>query len=261
MTVADQLIAWGIRFSQVSYTIRFRFNSVTEDLRFAATGTDLSPTTDYFVIGDGQSNDLIDLLEKALEDHTQSPSLVGTLQSTWVVRIAETIGSTNMQLLWDHANTTLDKAIFGFAGDTAETFPLDGTLLPQTLWRPEKPEMNGRGKEQSVIAGGIVTASGAQRTSYFGAGPDQRKLRFERLSPSKAKKSSVSATEPFGSIEDAWKLSMARGQRFRVYDDETNLATNAYEEYRAQPTSGKIWEPDPQYPSGLYATEFMGRAV
>lgn len=238
----NALIAWGIRFAATSYVLRFTYNSITEDLTFPATGS-LDPTQDYFMAGDGQADDLMQMLEDCLNSHSSGPSMNVPFTGAWKVRPANLI---TMQILWDHANTTLDKAIWGFEGDTASGVAASSENVPQGLWRPQKAiAFDGRDR-QPIVGGQAQSVSGKLYTVRIATPKKEREIDFRNVLQGRALDEYAASDDPTGAFEYAWTNSISLGRTFRVYPDEDTRTSSSYTSYRIADLSDPM-EVSPQW--------------
>lgn len=228
------LLAHPIVFAAGSYVLRVTFNFVTQNRTLTVT-----PGRYYWTTGDGQADgatsggvgDLLALLQATINSHTESPNCTVSLVDHRVV-IAVPAGLINV--LWVHANTTLDRSIFGFTATTGLVGSATGAHLPRGLWRPRHPVSEPDTRDRRVSNGGISeTLSGRYRVSDFGASVRERSLAFRLLNRAVALDEYAAAPEPFGTFEQAWE-SMRLGRPFRLYPDETQLGSSAYTLYRTR---------------------------
>lgn len=228
----DALIAWGIRFAATSYNLVVVANSNSVTVRFPNTGTDLSPTTDYYVTGDGQSDDVVSLLATAIQaQHGDISSVVGSVTSGFRVSFNADV---SFDLQWANGSTTLVDDTFGFDGTTGAGDPHTGTLLPHGIWRPQRPIAIDSRDRQPVVGGVAQSLNGDIRVSSFGSPYKERETSFIYLPQERVLTEYASATEPTGAFEYGWVNSIAKGRSFRLYGDETDLdqGSSAYTTYR-----------------------------
>ncbi len=225
MAIPNPAIFWGIRFSASSYVLRVEVDGGTpENLTFPAAGT-LDPATDYYMSGDGTAQDLVAMLEACIETHSLVTNATASLLTSFRVQTEINAGGTNMQVLWDNAATTLEKAVFGFLADTANEPAHIATNLPQGIWRPQSPLGSDTEDERPKLGGQTRSLSGAQRTSDFGAGKAERDVGWVLLTKPRVRTSGALSTEPKGPLEEAWHDSLKLGRTFRFCEDETDPAT------------------------------------
>ena len=224
----DSLIGWGIRFTATSYVLRVTANATTENLTFPAAGS-LSTTSDYYVTGDGQSDDLVTILAACIASHSQIATCTGTLTSFRVVMNAD----VQFNLLWSNGSTTLDETIFGWTNsDTGLGDPLTAPNLPQGLWRPQRPINFDSRDRQPIVSGMAQSISGAVRVSDFGTPLKERDVNWVYLPQTRILTEYVDATEPYGSFEYAWLNSIRLGRVTRLYEDEDTINSSSYTAYR-----------------------------
>ena len=225
------LFMWGLRFD-AQPVLRVDVNGAGAEDVTLATSTD----TDYFMSGDGQADDLLEVLETAIESHSVGPTCAGTLTAAFKAQTAVTGLGVNHQLLWSHANTTADPLMFGYtAVDTSAAATLASSNEPQGLWRPGRKLSHPDERDRQVTLGGVSRSmSGAVRVSNFGSTKKERDLTVRRFLRKYAKDTYADATAPYNTFESAWFRSMSLGRAFRVYEDETDLSTSAYTTYRVR---------------------------
>lgn len=229
--VANAMLAWPVSFAAASYVLRVSIDGSAQDLTFSVT-----PGRFYWSVGDGQADadgglggvgDLLRVLETCIETHSAGPTVVCTLDDTtnWRLRVALTGGGSTIQLLWSHANTTLDDAVFGFNGDTSAASAVVSSSMPQGLWRPRQPVWND-GRPQRPMVGGVArTLTGASRVSDFGTMDLERNLYWGRLAQSLALDEYAESGALTGTFEYAWLNAIGLGRPFRFYEDEMTHAT------------------------------------
>lgn len=152
-------------------TIRFVEGSTTTDVTLAEG--------DWFLRGDGASDDLCAKLKTALESNADAANNTYTVSvafsvdpaaPTAVITITRATGAGSFSILWSHANTTFDPLIIGHEEtDTAHDGTAKaGTLSPMSIWvssdivaesEPEEEydvtvEMPGPGRLRGVRTGG-----------------------------------------------------------------------------------------------------------
>lgn len=241
MPLNNAMILWPIRFAATTYVLRATVASVSESLTFPSSGV-LTVGRNYWLSGDGQADadgglggvgDLITMLATTLTSHSAPATFTGTLGATFRTFLQASTGSFTPE--WNHAATTLDEAIFGFTNTTPlADVSQAGTLLPQGIWRPNRP-VSFDSRERQPIVGGVARAlSGLQRTSALALPLKERELGFSNLLQRYVLQEYEDTTEPFGSFEEAWINSMRSGIAWRYYPDETLHTTIAhYGLYRA----------------------------
>lgn len=132
------LLGWpallgAIVIDSTNKTIRVIENGVTEDLNLVE-GT-------YYLRGDGASGDFCPALETCLATHTGGNTYSVLLeldpddaQRTARVTITRS-GANAFSILFNHANTTFDEALIGYAdAATASGSSCTGTLSPTATW-------------------------------------------------------------------------------------------------------------------------------
>lgn len=228
----NALIAWPVVFSAGSYVLRVSISGVAADCTFTVTADRY-----YWSAGDGQADastlggvgDLLEALETCIETHSSAPTCTVTLTSDFFINVAVAAGT--IQILWSHANTTLDPLVFGFAdASTATAASVTGTSVPHGLWRAGRP-INEDGRPQVDIVGGVnMSLSGAVRVARFGVMPASRDIFFDRLLP--ATTLTEFATYATSSLEYAWIYGISLGRPFRLYLDETDRTSSSYRLWR-----------------------------
>lgn len=238
MSVPNTLIAWAERFASTSYVLRVVANATTTDLAFPASGS-LTVGRNYWMVDDSQADaagsgningvgSLCTLLENCLIAHSQIATAVVTIDQTtpteWTLKI---VCDVAVQILWAHANTTLDKTLFGFTGSTSSATTLYGTL-PPGLWAPRLARTTDTRKRTGRVARTTRALSGRTRTAQLSTGADERTLTFQYVPKEFALIEYSDSTEPsnnFESLQDA----MLIGRPVRVYEDDSIRNSAAYQ--------------------------------
>lgn len=232
MATPEALIAWAYRFGATSYVLRVDVDSAgAEDLTFNAAGSALSTSTDYYMGGEGQANDILYFLKYCIELHTGGIEVDVYLNANHRVQIDVVTGATDFQIHWAHANTTLDPEIFGFGHeDTGDVATVTSDERPLGIWAPGLP-VTLDDKPRDQIVGGVATSmSGKVRVSNFGTAEKDRFLSWTVLP--KAVVRGEYAARPSEAFQHAWTTSMALGRPFRLYVDDDTLAVTHKKTYR-----------------------------
>lgn len=233
--VANALIAWPVVFSASSYVLRVAIDGVAQDRTFSVT-----PNRFYWVTTDGQADastlggvgDLMAILRTCIQSHTASPTVTCTLDANWRMRVTLTGGGSTIQLLWAHANTTLDTAVnganpFGYSGDTSAASAVVSASMPMGLWRPGYPIWNDGRPQRPMIGGVGRSLAGRSRVSDFGTASRERPIYFGRLRQAQVLEEYAASTALWGTLEHAWHNALGLGQPFRLYEDESTLASGS----------------------------------
>lgn len=130
--------------------LRVTENAVAANLTVIdpATGSALASTKQFYLRGDGSSDDALRVLVETIQSHAQGNTYTGAI--AWgtdpaspaaTVTITRATGANNFQINWGHASTTLDPLLFGFAdADTAnDGNPKASTLSPLAAWVSPQP--------------------------------------------------------------------------------------------------------------------------
>lgn len=232
MALPSAAFLYPVRFAATTYVLRVVANGTTTDLTFPASGT-LDSETDYWMIGDGSATDLLALLDACLESHAAINTATTTYDSSDYLSTVLSLTGGTAQILWAHANTTLDDAVFGYSGSSSAGTTLVGTLVPQGIVLLEQAPSDDSRNRTAVVGGSSVSISGLARTSTFTTPRDTRNLLFDLLPQSKALIEYADADEPTGTVEYMWLNAMSLGRQLRYCEDDSDLST--YETYRARP--------------------------
>ena len=235
MPLNSALILTPIRFAATSYVVRVTENGSTQDLTFGG----LTIGRNYWMSGDGQADadggvggvgDLLTMFATMLTSHSGSSQTFTAALSSF--RASWTANTSTFQILWSHANTTMEDALFGFTNsDSSSASTVTSPNQPRGIWRPKKPIQDDSRERQPLVGGVGQAISGVQRVSLLALPKKERDLNFKFINQTQALQEYELAAEPYGSFEEAWVNSIANGYAFRYYPDETDLATNAYQLY------------------------------
>ena len=206
--------------SQSSYGIRVTFNSATENLSVIPT-----VNQPYYLSGDGDSDDLIALIQTTLQQHSQ-------LGSISLTRSGETVSSaTAATIEWSHPSTVFPSWILGF-GSTDDT--LDNAGPSPLLWLPGVDISYDTRERPSFRRAYREALSGAVFSTDFGQGYKTRQLTFELLNQEHIAEEYAGSTYTAFDRSNEYSLSKAP---FRIYDDDTTIAGGTgFSEYRAVET-------------------------
>jgi len=234
--MSNAVIAWAVRPPVDSPKIRVTVGATTTDVAVSAVST-----SDYYTVGDGQSDDLLAKVQAAIQSHSGITTCTVVLTAGWRVQITTDASAV---IEWGAAETTLTPGLIGFAAETpgligfgAETprpasTTVTGTLAPWGLWRPGRPVSYPDSRERRQFIGGhSVSMSGKVRVSDFGEIAARRSMSFPLLQPPVAL-AEFSPDGPGQTFEYAWHESMRLGRPWRLYEDESDLTTDAYRTYR-----------------------------
>lgn len=247
----NALIAHPIVFSASSYVLRVTIGTTTENLTFSVT-----PGRYYWLTGDNQADastsggvgDLLRNLQTCIASHSDVGTITVTLTSGFRVQVV-TSSIATINILWGNSATTLDATIFGWPQtNTAGTgATLTAPNLGRGLWRAGKPISEPDSRRRRVHLGGISESlSGLHRVSNFGTSVRQRELAFRLLPRAVALDEYATATEPYGTWEQAWE-SMRLGRPARIYADEATRTSTSYSLVRTRSVADPLAR-DPSTP-------------
>jgi hypothetical protein len=169
-----------------SSKIRVKEGATTSTLTVVdpATGAALASSKQFFLRGDGATDDLLRVLKETVSSHsgtnTYSTSLalsIDPASPSGVVTLTRVAGANSFQLLWSNAATTFDQGLLGFAdSDTADNgSPKVSTLSPSALWvAPEVYEFLEPAQERAASV--TRTTSGKVRGVKRGGAYDVRTM-------------------------------------------------------------------------------------
>ena len=229
MPLANAMFRYGIRFASTSYVVRVATSIGTQDLTFPASGS-LDLYTDYFWLFDGSATDLAALWDACLEsgDVVEATS---TLDGSHRVSTALSgFGSpTYVQILWTHANTTLDAyaPVFGWPGtsDTGQADPLVSDDMPQGLVYLDRPVTDDSRPRQRKLAGSVRLVNGDTVTTVLADPYRDRMLSAGLVASAKSLEEYASATEPYGTLESMYTRALAHGHAVHYVPDDTDTTT------------------------------------
>lgn len=228
MPIEQSAFRYGIRFSAASYVIRVTFNGTTDDIRFPVTGTDLDPTVDYFFMEDGSAIDLCELLADAITSHgggeIDSTSVVIDPVSLELELTVTPLAGDGIQILWSHANTTLDATIFGWTND-ADSDLEDTTILspnlPMGLIYLDRPVSVDSRSRQPLVGGISRSISGLTRASTFGTPRKERSLTANLLPETFALDEYAPSNTPYATFESMHVRAAGLGRTIHFIPDAT----------------------------------------
>lgn len=210
----NSIIRYPIRFAGESWVLRVTADSVTENLTFSTV-----LGTDYYMAEDGSGVALLTMLHDCLETHSElSGDIVVELDEDFKVKIT---GVGTIDILWTHGSTTLDKAIFGFTGDTSistdsETAP----RMPRGIWRPGRFASKDTRPRQPLVSSVATAISGVTRTAVLAVPKKPRDFSFEWLPKDVALDEYAETSAPYNTFERAWLDGIGYGRVFRLYENE-----------------------------------------
>lgn len=118
---------------------------VVEENSGASSFTITLVAGDYYLSGDGGSDDLLEQLKTQLDAgtlnaNTYTVALVPSIDASGVTAtITVTSSATNHSLRWADGSTTLDGAVFGFSGNTSPATTSTSDVSPTHTWTCNQP--------------------------------------------------------------------------------------------------------------------------
>lgn len=227
MAVPNALIRWPVRLGASSYLLRVVISGNAQSLTFIATAG-----RDYWMAGDGAADsaagegDALDRLRACIASHTSNPTV--TVGLTADHRVVVSVASGTVQLLWEHGTTTLPADVFGFTTDTAAAASVTGPRLPHGICPIGAPYSEDSLDRVPVLGALSESMTGLVRVSSFGVQPAEREVVWDLLEQERVLSEFSPADEPTGAFEYAWLQRIARGERFRLHDDESSAAYRVY---------------------------------
>jgi hypothetical protein len=224
MTAAHNMWFTPIRFSATSYVLRVTANGTTSNLTFPATGS-LDREADFWMVDDGSATSLLTLLELCLEDHSEIGTAAtvalnlsggGSLDTTLVSITSD----VTTQILWTHGSTTLDKAIFGFTGDSASSTSLAGTVGPKGFWRPRRGVYVDSRDRLQYVGGTTRSLSGVQRTVANAVSRKSRSIAYRYLHKRYCLDEYAISSEPYNTFEQFQRNSIFVGRSAKFCESE-----------------------------------------
>lgn len=205
---------------QSSYVLRVTFNAVTENLTVNVTAGNR-----YYVSGDGAGNDLLSIIETALDTHSE---VTGSSLSLTGTRV--TIGSTHtaLSILWSNVATTFPSWILGFGTSDASFSASDGSPL---VWIPQRKQSFDTRDMQRLIRGRDESLSGLIYTTQWTNAAKDRDIGLQFiLQRYILEEYALTGDSAFESLD---LRSLSTGGPFRLYEDSSTIsAGNGFSLYR-----------------------------
>ena len=114
MSLTNPAFLWPIIFAEDDPEIRVECNSVTSDLTLS-----VEAGREYWFSGDSDTDDdeadLVKIFEDCINSHPQAPSGSAAINNE-THHLSINACSPSIDILWSHANTTVDSTIFGWPG-------------------------------------------------------------------------------------------------------------------------------------------------
>lgn len=227
MAVPNAAFRYGVRFSSTSYVLRVEFDTAEEDLTFPATGS-LDPAVDYFFLGDGTAADLCEILADTVATHTGISACTVTLDVAGRELEVDATGvsGSGLEILWSHANTTLDATIFGWT-NTADSGLEDNVVispnLPMGLIFMDRPVTTDSRPRQGTVGGTSRTVSGNTRTSRIAVPLKERGFTADLLLETLALDEYAPATEPYATFESMYVRALFLGHSVHYIPDDSDM--------------------------------------
>jgi hypothetical protein len=214
-----------------TYALRVTINAVTETL----TSASLTADRYYWLSGDAQADastnggvgDLAKILKTLLDTHSQVGA--GTTVGVSATNRITISRANNMAILWGNGATTLNAVPFGWTqGDTSSSTSIAAPNQTRGAWAPQiLPTVDSRDRRR-ITGGATVSLSGRQRFSRLVEAASTRDLSFELLLARYALSEFADATEPTGTLEDAWRYALTYGRPIRYYADASSRTSTSY---------------------------------
>ena len=241
MTLPRKAYLFPVRFADANPVIRIHPDS-------AGAGTEQDVTlsvaanTSYYLSGDGQSDDLLEILRAALDSNSDGETYTVTLASATQTITIASASANEFDVLWTHANTTVDAEIFGFA--SSDLTGADSYAAPsatQGAWLPLQEVKRDTGDDPQIVGQSLVTQGGLVHGSSSGDTIYHRDLTYDLLVPAVIKEADVVSSGLYNSLERAWVTeALGRGNSVRVYDDATVRTTSSFKTYQVR-TYAQPW--------------------
>jgi len=223
VAIADPILLVALRFTSANPVIRVD-TGTAQDVTLT-----VAADTDYWMSGNG-SGDLAQALEDALNTNTDGTVFTVTLSSRNVVTVT---GDSAFQILWSHANTTVDPALFGFVGDTASATSAVAPDAAQGCWVPsvddDHPRPPMRDTRRQPVVRGVMTStiSGKSRSYNLSGSGDlgERRIRWHEIKREKVLTEYADTADPYGALEWWWETGEACSRTLRYYEDKTNRSS------------------------------------
>lgn len=255
MAVPEPCIYWPVWLTEAQPVLRVVTAGVGRDATLDIDADDLM----HYV----HEDDLLAIVLDALNSLAGGVTWTGTISADHVVQL---VASGTAELLWAHANTTLDPRILGWT--TASVGPGTTFTAPnqaQGRWRPGT-DADPRGfledtRDEATTAAVVTrTLDGAAYGYDLSPETHERLVSWYRISEARVLESQVAATEPYSAFETAWTIGgMASAAPFRLCDDLTDPDT--YTTYTVTRAGGNAWTLDPDMSLGRLYTIEPGRLV
>lgn len=193
---------------------------------------------DYWMSGDGERatagrRDLLAVLQDALNTNTDGEQYAATLDADGFVEIASLSGN-EFDLLWTHANTTVDAPTFGFR-QTVDSTGADVHVSPNQargVWLPERPKRTDT-RDEPVTAGALMETIDGGSRGYELASGYERYITHHLVDRTNILTELAAADRPLGSLDFAWVYGgWSRGAPIRFYEDKTNRTPWNWKHYR-----------------------------
>lgn len=224
--VADPILLTPVRFTAADPVLRID-SGTAQDI-----AVPLSTDRDYWFAGDGEGRtdraDLVRALQDALNLNTDGVRFTVTISSRNIITVA---ADASFQLLWDHANTTLAKEVFGFTGSTSSATSTTAPDAAQGCWVPStsdsriRPPRRDR-RPQPVLVGSSQRTISGRRRAYDLSGEstlsDDRPLGWHIIKREKVLTEYAPADAPYGALDWWWKTGGASTRPIRYYEDKTD---------------------------------------
>lgn len=225
----------AIRFAAASPTIRVDTGTLQTLTLGVAEGVD------YFMAGDGEADDLVQILEDCLNTNGDGVTFVVTLEARSFIKV---VADAAIDILWTDGLTTVDGALFGFDADASGTSfyapdQTQGVWIPGTAARPVAPRTDTR--LEPVTVGALVEAiDGSSRGYDLSSSRGERVISFHLIDRAKILTEYAAADEPYGALEHPWTNGLCRGREVRYYEDHSVRTPTSYERYRVR-ARGRPW--------------------
>lgn len=213
-------------------------------LRAISNGTEetlsnaLTSGRDYWMSGDGDTDsgeeDLVAYLQTLLNTNTGSTTYTVTVSAT--THQVTVSANHPFTLRWGHGATTLDPLVWGFTATdyTSSGDTRTGPNGAMGAWLPGKPCWVTDRERQPLVGGVVAALSGLQRTAVLSVPKKERDLVWRLVPQAKTLREYEAATDPYGSVEEAWLSAIGLGRTWRFYEDASVRTTSSYSLYRTR---------------------------
>lgn len=239
MAVPEPCILWPVAVSEPSPVLRVVTGGVGRDAVLDVAADDLV----HFV----HDNSWLDILLTALNDLPGGVTWTGQISDDHIVTLA---ASGTAEILWTHANTTLDPAMFGWTeADVGPATSFEAPNQAQGCWIPGlagDPRGYYEDTLDEAVTAAVITRTldGAVRGYDLSPEPSERLISFQRIHVERVLAARAVAGAPYSALETAWTVGgLAAGAAFRLCDDRTDRAT--YGTYSIARTTGRPWKLEP----------------